>query len=139
MLKLINNDKILHILIDSFFQSLFLLDSFGFKCYCTEHIEHFQHCSIYEYVVIFIVVCIVYNCEVCIFSNMTNVVLCIQQGSTQRTPLCVCVCVWVYIYIYIYMCVCVSLAQKRVWKRDDEVWNLHNFWYIWHGCQQMCR
>ena len=33
----------------------------------------------------------------------------------------------------------VSQAQNGVWKRDDEVWNLCNIWYIWHGCQQMCR
>ena len=32
-----------------------------------------------------------------------------------------------------------SQARKRVWKRDEEVQNLHNFWYIWHGHQQMCR
>ena len=32
----------------------------------------------------------------------------------------------------------VSQAQKRVWKRDNEVQNLHNFWFIWHGCQQVC-
>ena len=32
-----------------------------------------------------------------------------------------------------------SQARKRVWKEDDEVWNLHNIRYIWCGCQQMCR
>ena len=37
--------------------------------------------------------------------------------------------------IYIYM----PQAQKRVQKRDDEVWTLRNIWDIWHGCQQMCR
>ena len=26
--------------------------------------------------------------------------------------------------------------KKRVWKRNDKVWTLCNFWYIWHGCQQ---
>ena len=29
--------------------------------------------------------------------------------------------------------------ENRVQKRDDEVRNLCNIWYIWHGCQQMCR
>ena len=29
--------------------------------------------------------------------------------------------------------------MKRVWKRDDEVQNLHNIWYIWCGCWQKCR
>ena len=33
----------------------------------------------------------------------------------------------------------VSQAQKRVWKRDDEVWNLHNIQDIQHGCWQMHR
>ena len=33
----------------------------------------------------------------------------------------------------------VSQAWKRVWKRDDKVWNLCNIWYIWHGHQQICR
>ena len=33
----------------------------------------------------------------------------------------------------------VSQAQKRVQKRDNEVWNLHNIWDIWHGFRQMCR
>ena len=33
----------------------------------------------------------------------------------------------------------VSQAWKRVWKRDNEVWNLCNIQYIWCGCQQMCR
>ena len=32
-----------------------------------------------------------------------------------------------------------SQARKRVPKRDDEVRNLRNIWYIWHGCWQMCR
>ena len=32
-----------------------------------------------------------------------------------------------------------SQAWKRVWKRDNEVWNLRNIWDIWHGCWQMCR
>ena len=32
-----------------------------------------------------------------------------------------------------------SQAWKRVWKRDDEVRNLCNIQYIWHGCQWMCR
>ena len=30
-------------------------------------------------------------------------------------------------------------GMKKVQKRDDKAWNLHNFWYIWHGCWQMCR
>ena len=33
----------------------------------------------------------------------------------------------------------VSQAQNKVWKRDDEVWNLCHFRFIWHGCRQMCR
>ena len=33
----------------------------------------------------------------------------------------------------------VSQAGNRVWKRDDKVQNLHNFQFIWHGHQQMCR
>ena len=33
----------------------------------------------------------------------------------------------------------VSQGRKRVWKRDDEVQNLCNIQYIWHGCQQVCR
>ena len=33
----------------------------------------------------------------------------------------------------------VSQAQNSVWKRDAEVWNLCNFWFIWHGCQQVHR
>ena len=33
----------------------------------------------------------------------------------------------------------VSQAQNRVWKRDNEVWNLHHFRFIWHGCRQVCR
>ena len=32
-----------------------------------------------------------------------------------------------------------SQVGKRVWKRDNGVWNLCNIWYIWHRCQQMCR
>ena len=32
-----------------------------------------------------------------------------------------------------------SQAQKRVWKRDNEVQTLRNVWDIWHGCQQICR
>ena len=31
-----------------------------------------------------------------------------------------------------------SQAQKRVWKRDNEVWNLLNVRYIWRECWQMC-
>ena len=30
-------------------------------------------------------------------------------------------------------------GTKRVQKRDDEVWNVRNFWFIWCGCQQVCR
>ena len=37
------------------------------------------------------------------------------------------------------VCVCVSQAQNRVQKREDEVWNLRNFQFIWHGSQQMHR
>ena len=33
----------------------------------------------------------------------------------------------------------VSQAWKRVWKRDNEVQNLCNIQYIWHGCWQVCR
>ena len=33
----------------------------------------------------------------------------------------------------------VSQARNRVQKRDEEVWNLHHFWFIWHGCWQVCR
>ena len=33
----------------------------------------------------------------------------------------------------------VSHAQNRVWKRDDKVWNLCHFRFIWHGCQWVCR
>ena len=33
----------------------------------------------------------------------------------------------------------VSQARDRVWKRDDEVQNLHHFQFIWHGCQWVCR
>ena len=33
----------------------------------------------------------------------------------------------------------VSQAWKRVRKRDDKVWNLHNIRYIWCGCQWICR
>ena len=33
----------------------------------------------------------------------------------------------------------VSQAWKRVWKRDNKVWNLHNIQDIWHGHQQICR
>ena len=33
----------------------------------------------------------------------------------------------------------VSQAQKRVWKRDNEVWNLCNIRYIWYGHWQMHR
>ena len=32
-----------------------------------------------------------------------------------------------------------SQAWKRVWKRDDKGWNLHNIQDIWHGHQQMDR
>ena len=32
-----------------------------------------------------------------------------------------------------------SQAQKRVWKRDDEVRTLSNIRDNWHGCQQICR
>ena len=32
-----------------------------------------------------------------------------------------------------------SQAQKRVWKRDDEVWTLRNIRDIQCGCWQMCR
>ena len=40
-----------------------------------------------------------------------------------------------YIYIYIYM----LQAQNGVWKRNDEVRNLHIFQFIWHGHWQMHR
>ena len=33
----------------------------------------------------------------------------------------------------------VSQAWKRVQKRDNEVWTLHNIWDLWHGCRWMCR
>ena len=33
----------------------------------------------------------------------------------------------------------VSQAQKRVWKRDDEVWTLCNIPDIWCGCWWICR
>ena len=33
----------------------------------------------------------------------------------------------------------VSQAQKRVWKRDDEVRTLHNIQDLWCGCQWICR
>ena len=33
----------------------------------------------------------------------------------------------------------VSQARNRVWKRDDKVWNLCNFQFIWHGCRQVHR
>ena len=33
----------------------------------------------------------------------------------------------------------VSQAQKRDWKRDEEVQSLHNIWGFWHGCRQICR
>ena len=33
----------------------------------------------------------------------------------------------------------VSQAQNRVQKRNDEVWNLRHFQFIWHGCQQVHR
>ena len=33
----------------------------------------------------------------------------------------------------------VSQARKRVWKIDNEVWTLHDIWYLWHGCRQMHR
>ena len=32
-----------------------------------------------------------------------------------------------------------SQVQKRVQKRDNEVWTLCNIWDIWHGHQQMHR
>ena len=32
-----------------------------------------------------------------------------------------------------------SQAQKRDWKRDNEVWSLCNIWGFQHGCQQICR
>ena len=32
-----------------------------------------------------------------------------------------------------------SQAWERVWKRDNEVWTLHNIWDIWHGCWQIHR
>ena len=32
-----------------------------------------------------------------------------------------------------------SQAQNRVWKRDNEVWNLCHFRFIWHECQRMHR
>ena len=28
---------------------------------------------------------------------------------------------------------------KGIWKRDNEVWTLHNILDFWHGCQWMCR
>ena len=33
----------------------------------------------------------------------------------------------------------VSQAWKRVPRRDDEVWTLHNVWDIQRGCWQICR
>ena len=33
----------------------------------------------------------------------------------------------------------VSQAWKRVWKRENEVWNLCNIWDIQHGCRPMRR
>ena len=47
----------------------------------------------------------------------------------------VCIYACTYVGIHVYM----SLAWKRVWKRDNEVWTLHNIWDIWRGCQQICR
>ena len=32
-----------------------------------------------------------------------------------------------------------SQAQNRVQKRDDKVWNLGHFWFIWCGCRHMQR
>ena len=32
-----------------------------------------------------------------------------------------------------------SQAQKRDWKRDEEVQSLHNIWGFQCGHQQMCR
>ena len=32
-----------------------------------------------------------------------------------------------------------SQARKRVWKRDNKVWNLCNFRFICCGCQWVCR
>ena len=32
-----------------------------------------------------------------------------------------------------------SQAQKRVWKRDNEVWTLRNIRYPGHGCRKMHR
>ena len=32
-----------------------------------------------------------------------------------------------------------SQAWKTVWKREYEVWTLHNIWDIWHGHQQIHR
>ena len=32
-----------------------------------------------------------------------------------------------------------SQARKGVQKKNDDVQNFHNIWYIWRGCQQMGR
>ena len=32
-----------------------------------------------------------------------------------------------------------SQPQKRVRKRDDEVWTFCNIWDIWHGCRWIHR